>query len=153
MRVAQMRKRDISNGAGIRCTLFVSGCTHNCPNCFNKEYQSFSYGEKWTKEKEDKFMSYVLDQYTTGINILGGEPLQQLDGDLLGLLKKIKQKVPQKPIWLWTGYVYEDIKDKPKIKEILDHVDVLIDGRYVEGLKDLTLQYRGSSNQRVIYLK
>lgn len=152
MRYAQMRKYDISNGPGVRATLFVSGCFHKCEDCFNEAYQSFEYGNLWTPKEIDTFMSYVEDDKVVGVNILGGEPLQQLmDNDLASLLSQIKQKT-NKPIWLWTGYNLEDVANNSSIMDILQYVDVLIDGRFEKDLKDLNLMYRGSSNQRVIDL-
>lgn len=152
MKYAQMRKLDVSNGPGIRATLFVSGCTHNCEDCFNTLYQDFSYGKNWTSKEVETFMSYVEDEKVVGVNILGGEPLQQLmDNELSNLLAQIKQKT-KKPIWLWTGYKLEDIANNSSVMNILQYVDVLIDGRFEKDLKDLNLLYRGSSNQRVIDL-
>lgn len=153
MRYAQMRKYDISNGPGVRATLFVSGCTHNCEDCFNKEYQDFNYGKTWTKMDESVFLRYAEDKNIVGINILGGEPLQQImDNDLENLLIKIKL-ITNKPIWLWTGYKLEDIANNSKAMAILKNVDVLIDGKFKKELKDLKLKYRGSSNQRIIDMK
>ena len=152
MRYAQMREYDISNGPNVRATLFVSGCTHNCKGCFNKAYQDFSYGNEWTKESEEKFLKYVEDEKVKGVNILGGEPLQQImDDSLANLLAKIKVNT-NKPIWLWTGYKLEDIINNSKVMNILKSVDVLIDGKFEEDKKDLNLMYKGSSNQRVINL-
>lgn len=155
MNIANMRKYDASNGPGIRATLFVSGCTHNCEGCFNKKYQDFQYGHKMTEDDVSTITDYMISDKIVGLNILGGEPLQQLDGDLLHLLKRIKA-FTNKPIWIWSGYTLEEILDSPhkdKVIEILSYADVLIDGRFQEELKDLSLKYRGSSNQRVIDLK
>lgn len=150
MRYAQIRKYDISNGPGIRSTLFVSGCTHNCKGCFNKDYQDFNYGNQWTKLVEDTFIEFAKDERVKGINILGGEPLQQtMDNDLVNLLSAIKAKT-NKPIWLWTGYKIEDVVNSKSIMNILQYVDVLIDGKFEEDKKDLSLMFRGSSNQRII---
>ena len=152
MKYAQIRKFDTANGPGIRTTLFVSGCTHACPSCFNAEAQDFKYGDEWTKEIEDKFIEYVKNDNISGVSILGGEPLQQIkDNDMLNLLSRIKRETG-KSIWMWTGYTLEEIinLDNKMQKDILEHVDVLIDGRFEIDKKDLTLKYRGSSNQRVI---
>ena len=109
MNCAKIRKFDVSNGPGIRTTLFVSGCTNNCEGCFNKDLQDFNYGDKWTKEKEDEFLSFVKNENVVGVNILGGEPMDQvMDKDLHNLLKRIKEET-NKSIWLWSGYIYEDI--------------------------------------------
>lgn len=153
MKYAKIRKYDISNAPGICTTLFVSGCTHNCEGCFNKEQQDFTYGNDFTKEIEDEFIEYSKSKQVKAVNILGGEPMQQLMEDtLLKLLKRIKLEV-NKPIWLWSGYTFEEIVNNPKRAEILREVDVLIDGKFEADKRDLMLKYRGSSNQRVIDVK
>lgn len=150
MNYAKIRKFDVSNGPGIRTTLFVSGCTNNCEGCFNRELQDFNYGDKWTKEKEDEFLSFVKNENVVGVNILGGEPMDQVkDKDLHNLLKRIKEET-NKSIWLWSGYIYEDIISNSNKNEILTYVDVLIDGRFQLDKRNISLKYRGSSNQRVI---
>ena len=150
MNCAKIRKFDVSNGPGVRTTLFVSGCTNNCEGCFNKELQDFNYGDKWTKEKEDEFLSFVKNENVVGVNILGGEPMDQVkDKDLHNLLKRIKEET-NKSIWLWSGYIYEDIISNSNKNEILTYVDVLIDGRFQLDKRNISLKYRGSSNQRVI---
>lgn len=152
MNYAQIRHYDVANGPGVRASIFVSGCTHNCKNCFNKEAQDFNYGNLYTKEVEDKFMKYVLDDNTKGISILGGEPLMQtMDDSLLNLLKRIKKET-NKEIWLWSGYTYEEAILSEKRKEILNYVDVLVDGRFEEENKSLLIKFRGSTNQRIIDL-
>lgn len=152
MKYAKIRKYDTSNGQGIRTTLFVSGCTHNCKGCFNKKAQNFNYGFNWNSKREEEFMTYVKDDKVVGVNILGGEPMQQIkDNDLLRLLERIKKETG-KSIWLWTGYTIEEILINNNLIQLsmLSLVDVLIDGRFEEDKKDLKLKYRGSSNQRVI---
>lgn len=150
MNYAQIRKLDVTNGPNIRTTLFVSGCTHKCNGCFNTDQQDFNYGNKFTKKTEDKFISYTLNPMVKGVNILGGEPLQQLNSDtLLALLKRIKSET-KKPIWLWSGYTYEQIISDSKKLELLNLVDVLIDGKFELANRNISLKYRGSSNQRVI---
>lgn len=152
MNYAQIRHYDVANGPGVRASIFVSGCTHNCKNCFNKEAQDFNYGNLYTKEVEDKFMKYVLDDNTKGVSILGGEPLMQtMDDSLLNLLKRIKKET-NKEIWLWSGYTYEEAILSEKRKEILNYVDVLVDGRFEEENKSLLIKFRGSTNQRIIDL-
>lgn len=152
MNYAQIRHYDVANGPGVRASMFVSGCTHNCKNCFNKEAQDFNYGNLYTKEVEDKFMKYVLDDNTKGVSILGGEPLMQtMDDSLLNLLKRIKKET-NKEIWLWSGYTYEEAILSEKRKEILNYVDVLVDGRFEEENKSLLIKFRGSTNQRIIDL-
>ena len=153
MNYAKIRKLDVTNGPGIRTTLFVSGCTHNCEGCFNKEQQDFNYGNKFTKETEDEFIQLTKNKQIKGVNILGGEPMQHImDDTLLNLLKRIKLET-DKPIWLWSGYTFEEIVNNPKRLEILREVDVLIDGKFQADKRDIMLKYRGSSNQRVIDVK
>lgn len=153
MKYAKIRELDVTNGPGIRTTLFVSGCTHNCEGCFNKEQQDFNYGNEFTKETENQFVELTKSRQIKGVNILGGEPMQQvMDNTLLDLLKRIKLETG-KPIWLWSGYIYEEIINNPKRLELLREVDVLIDGKFEKDKSDLMLKYRGSSNQRVIDVK
>lgn len=150
MNYAKIRKFDVSNGPGIRSTLFVSGCTNKCKGCFNKELQDFNYGEKWTREVEDDFIKQIMNPNVVGVNILGGEPMDQTrDKDLYNLLKRIKIET-NKSIWLWSGYLFEDILNCNSKLNILGYVDVLIDGRFELDKRNISLKYRGSSNQRVI---
>jgi len=150
MYYAQIRKYDTANGPGIRSNLFVSGCTHHCSGCFNQDYMKFNYGNRWKKEVEDDFIQMISDSQIKGVTILGGEPMDQIyDDDLLNLVKRIK-KVVGKNIWIYSGYTYEQILEHEKRKEILAFCDVLVDGLFVEELKNLKLKFRGSSNQRII---
>ena len=152
MNYAQLRHYDVANGPGVRASIFVSGCKFNCKGCFNKEAQDFNYGNIYTKEVENKFMEYVLDDNVKGISILGGEPLMQtIDDSLLNLLKRIKKET-NKEIWMWTGFIYETAILDEKRKEILNYVDVLVDGQFDESKKVLNLKFRGSTNQRIIDL-
>ena len=110
MKYTTIRKLDVSNGPGVRVTLFVSGCTHKCEGCFNEDLQDFNNGDDWTKDTEDMFIGYLKNPVVVGINLLGGEPLQQtMDDSLLNLLKRAKEECPDKDIWMWTGDVFEDI--------------------------------------------
>lgn len=150
MNYAQIRKFDTANGVGIRSSLFVSGCTHGCPGCFNKDYQHFKYGHAWTKEVEDDFIKHLKNPNVSGVTILGGEPMDQVrDNDLLQLVQRIKSETNQN-IWIYSGYTYEELMSHPKTKEILKYCDVLVDGPFIENLKNLKLRFRGSSNQRII---
>ena len=152
MNYAQLRHYDVANGPGVRASIFVSGCRFNCKGCFNKEAQDFNYGNIYTKEAEDKFMEYIKDDNVKGVSILGGEPLMQtMDDSLLNLLKRIK-KESNKEIWMWTGFIYETAILDEKRKEILNYVDVLVDGQFDESKKVLNLKFRGSTNQRIIDL-
>ncbi|MGL5416299.1 MAG: anaerobic ribonucleoside-triphosphate reductase activating protein [Clostridium sp.] len=150
MNYAQIRKFDVTNGPGVRTTLFVSGCTHNCDGCFNDVQQNFNYGTPFTKETEDEFIKYALNPQIVGVSILGGDPLDQtFDDTLLNLLRRLNKEV-KKPIWLWSGYTYEEIIDDPKKIQLICEVNVLIDGEFKMKQRDLSLKYRGSANQRVI---
>lgn len=149
MNFAQIRRHDVTNGPGVRTTLFVSGCTHNCPGCFNKEQQDFKYGDKWTEEKLEEFIKYASEERVVGISILGGEPMQQAYIDISKLLISLKKRV-NKPVWLWTGYTFGQLLMDDLSKDLLQYIDVLIDGKFEEDKKDYNLKYRGSSNQRVI---
>lgn len=145
MRYAKIRKMDISNGPGIRVSLFVQGCNFHCKGCFNKETWNFNGGKIWDKEIEDEFIKLCKKPHIGAISILGGEPLQQ-DSDLLNLLKRIKREV-DKPISLWTGYKFKDIPESQR--EVLKYVDEITDGQFIENLKDYKLEFKGSSNQKV----
>lgn len=148
MNFAQIRKYDVANGPGIRTTIFVTGCTHKCHNCFNEDYQDFDFGDLWTQRETDEVIEDLKLDEVKGLTILGGEPFQN-EVDLLQVLRDIKKEV-QKDIWIFSGYTYEEIlKDQDK-KKLLEECDVLVDGRFVEALKDLSLRFRGSSNQRII---
>lgn len=151
MKYAQIRKYDVANGTGIRTTIFVSGCTHNCRNCFNKLYQDFNYGNIWSDKETLKIIEYLKEDMISGLSVLGGEPFQNAE-DLTEILKRIKKEI-SKDIWIWSGYTFEEIlKDTKKI-ELLNQCDILVDGRFIEELKDLKLKFRGSSNQRLIDVK
>lgn len=154
MRYSKIRKYDVTNGPGVRVTIFVSGCMHNCEDCFNKELQDFEHGEIWTKELEDNFMDYVKNPMVVGINVLGGEPLQQIMDDcLLNLLKRVKKECPYKTIWMWTGDLFEEAMKNKKKKALIECADVLIDGQFEKDKRNIKLKYRGSENQRVIDVK
>lgn len=152
MYYAKLRKYDVSNWSGINSTIFFSGCKFNCPNCFNKEAQDFNYGEPYTKEVEDLFISYIKDKHVNGACLLGGEPFQQDLDTILNLVKRIKQET-EKPIYIWTGYLWGDLIKDPNKLEILQYVNIVIDGKFEEDKKDLTLKHKGSSNQREINVK
>lgn len=150
MNYAQIRKFDIANGPGIRATLFVTGCTHKCPGCFNAKFMNFDYGTQWSPEIEDEFMQMINDEQIKGVTILGGEPLDQIqDDDLLKLLLRIKNETG-KNIWIYSGYTYEQIIADAAKKEIISHCDVLVDGLFIKELRSLKLKFKGSSNQRII---
>ena len=148
MRYNKIRKMDISDGPGIRVSIFMQGCTFNCKNCFNQETHDFNGGKEFTDKTIDEVLKLCDNDTIKGLSILGGEPLhpQNIDGTT-NLAKKFKEKFPNKNIWMWTGFSFDnDLKDK----EVLNYVDVLVDGRYEDDLHDPKLKWKGSSNQRVI---
>lgn len=163
MRYAKVRSQDISNGPGFRVSLFVQGCNRHCPNCFNQETWELDGGYSWTKQKEDKLLELCGVDYIDGLSILGGEPLLMFEkgyGEdyqpLIQLVKRFKELYPEKTIWVWSGYNFEDMVERPsrlrikKVQEFLKYIDVLVDGEYIDSLNELNLKYRGSKNQRVI---
>lgn len=142
-----LNKYDTANGPGIRISLFVSGCTLCCKGCFNKESWKFNAGFPFTEQIKNDIIKELKNPWISGFSLLGGDPLEpKLHDDVLDLVKIIKQEVPNKDIWLWTGRLYENEKDN----EILQYVDILVDGPYVQELHYANLLYRGSSNQRII---
>lgn len=151
MRYGQIRKYDVANGVGIRTSIFVTGCTHNCKDCFNKKYMDFNFGEVWTDEKTNLVTEYLKDKNVAGLTLLGGEPMQNAK-ELLEIVRKIKSVI-KKDIWIYSGYTFEEILEDEDRFELLKECDVLVDGRFVLELKDLKLKFRGSSNQRIIDIK
>lgn len=151
MRYNKIRKMDISNGPGIRVSIFMQGCTFNCKNCFNKETHDFNGGKEFTDEIIDKVIDLAKPDYIVGLSILGGEPLhpKNIEGTTK-LAKKFKSVYPDKNIWVWSGFLFDKNLNN---FEILNYIDVLVDGVYKDELHDFTLKYRGSSNQRVIDVK
>lgn len=147
MRYNTIRQLDIANGPGCRVSLFVQGCSFNCPGCFNTAARDFNGGQEFTDQTMQLLLKLAEPSHISGLSILGGEPLHpQNRGDVLDLVKKFKTVYPDKSVWIWTGYLWEDVAD-----DLLGSgVDVLVDGQFKEDLKDLRLKYRGSSNQRVI---
>ncbi|MBS5307832.1 anaerobic ribonucleoside-triphosphate reductase activating protein [Clostridium sp.] len=149
MNYAEIKKFDIANAPKVCCTIFFSGCTHNCKGCFNKEVQNFNYGKEFSNEVMNYFISKASHKQIKNICILGGEPFQQEIDIMINFLERLKIEV-KKPIWVWTGYLYEELlKDRNK-NRLLKYIDVLIDGRFELDKKDLNLRFRGSSNQRII---
>lgn len=150
---------DIANGTGIRTSLFVSGCRNNCPGCFNKEQQNFTYGEVFTEKIEDEIISSISD-FHAGLTLLGGDPMEPENAaGLLNLVKKFRDKFGynniKKTIWIYTGYIYDEIyklEDEDPRKKLLLECDIIVDGRYVESLHDITLKFKGSKNQRIIII-
>lgn len=157
MKYANIKKRDIANGTGVRVTLFVSGCTHACPGCFNEQAQHFSYGEEFTEQTIEELLEALKPSFISGLTLLGGEPFEPVNQQgLLPLLKRVKSSYPQKTVWAYTGYTFEkDLLSSSRARcaytdELLRYTDVLVDGEFIEKYKDITLKFRGSSNQRII---
>ena len=142
-----IKQLDIANGPGCRVSLFVQGCEFNCPGCFNSVAKDFDGGKPFTDQTVETLLELAAPDHISGLSILGGEPLHPRNrSEVLSLVKKFKTKYPKKTVWIWTGYLWNEVKDDLHGSG----VDVLVDGRFVEELKDLRLKYRGSSNQRVI---
>ena len=158
MNYAEIKNFDIANGLGIRVSLFVSGCTHRCKNCFNSIAWDFNYGKPFTKEVEDSIIEMLSKPSVSGLTLLGGEPMEPVNQEgLIGFLRRVKKEVPNKNIWCYTGYTLENDlltgrAHTSLTEEILSYIDVLVDGKFVEELKSLMLKFRGSSNQRLIDL-
>ena len=157
MNYAEIKTFDVANGPGIRVSLFVSGCTHRCPGCFNAQAWDFNYGKPFTEETIDFIIDTLSFGAYAGITFLGGEPFERTNQQgLLPLARKIKEVYPDKDIWCFTGYEYErDIMGQmypewPETRELLSYIDVLVDGPFIESLKNLNLVFRGSENQRII---
>ena len=148
MRYNLIRKMDISNGPGVRVSIFMQGCNFHCKNCFNKETWDFKEGKEFTNKTINEVLDLCSKEHIKGLSILGGEPMHpnNIEGTT-SLAKAFKEKYPEKNLWIWSGFKFdEDLKDK----DVLNYVDVLVDGVYQDELHDPTLKWRGSSNQRVI---
>lgn len=150
MRYSQIRNLDIANGPGCRVSVFVSGCEHRCKNCFNPETWNFNHGKEFAEDTLESILKLAKPNHISGLSILGGEPLHPKNREeVLKLARKFKEVYPNKTVWLWTGYLIEEV-----FEDLVDSgIDIVVDGKFVEELKDLRLKYRGSSNQRVINLK
>lgn len=157
MNYADIKQYDISNGPGVRISLFVSGCTHRCKNCFNEEAWDFNYGKPFTEETADQILEYLAPDYIWGLTLLGGEPFERSNQQgLLPLLRRVRERYPDKSVWCFSGYLFDrDILDRmaedwSETKEMLSYIDVLVDGEFIEEEKDLTKRFKGSANQRTI---
>lgn len=157
MHYAEIKTCDIANGPGVRVTLFVSGCTHRCQNCFNEETWDFHYGKPFTAETENDLLNALRPAYIRGLTLLGGEPLEHSNQQgLLPFVRRLKKELPEKDIWCYTGYTFErDVlgrmcEEWKETKELLSYFDMLVDGEFVQELKNMGLRFRGSSNQRII---
>ena len=159
MHFAEIKNCDIANGEGVRVSLFVSGCTHRCKNCFNEIAWDFSYGEEFTEEVQERLFSMLAPSYVAGLSLLGGEPFEpQNQRGLLPFLLEFRRRFPHKTVWCYTGYVYErDLLNDSRARcevtdEMLSCIDILVDGPFIEEQKSLRLRFRGSANQRVLDL-
>ncbi len=159
MNYATIKKRDIANGPGVRVSLFVSGCAHHCKGCFNEEAWDFSYGEPFTPAVEEELLSLLAPEYIEGLSLLGGEPFEaENQRGLIGFLRRVRETYPQKTVWCYTGFVWEELfRDNCRARcecteEMLSLIDVLVDGKYEEERRNISLLFRGSENQRLIDL-
>ncbi len=157
MHYATIKECDIANGPGVRVSVFVSGCNHHCKGCFNEIAWDFEYGSEFTEKTIDKVLKDLDKDYIEGLSLLGGEPLEHANQKgLLPLVKKVKEKFPEKSIWCYTGFDYEkDVmgnmyKNWNETKELIKNIDIIVDGKFEQKLKNPSLKFRGSSNQRVI---
>ena len=160
MNYADIKRYDVANGPGVRVSVFVSGCTHRCPGCFNEEAWDFNFGKPFTQETIDYIIDLLKPDFYKGITFLGGEPLEHVNQQgLLPLARKIREVYPEKSIWCFTGYDFEKdvlgrmINEWPETKELLSYIDVLVDGEFIEAQKDLSLGLKGSANQRHILVQ
>ena len=160
MNYADIKRVDVANGEGVRVSLFVSGCNHHCKGCFNECAWDFNYGNKFTDENIDEVINYLNHDHIEGLTLLGGEPLEYVNQEgILPLVKRVKEKFPNKNIWCYTGFDFEkDVvekmsKNNETTKELLNYIDVMVDGKFEEDKKNLKLKFRGSSNQRIIDVK
>ncbi len=157
MNIAEIKKTDIANGEGVRVSLFVSGCRRHCKNCFNGVAWDFNYGRPFDERLQEEILEALTPNYIAGLSLLGGEPFEpENQRALLPFLKRVRNRFPHKSIWCYTGYTFDiTVMNEPQAnaevtREILNYLDVLVDGPFIEELKDIRLKFRGSSNQRVI---
>ena len=160
MNYGEIKKTDIANGEGVRVSLFVSGCTHRCEGCFNPETWNFCYGREFTQETEKELLNALSPDFINGLTLLGGEPFEtQNQRAIAPFLKKVREQFPNKNIWCYTGYLFDEelLKDSRARCEVTDEmlgmIDVLVDGEFKQELKNITLRFRGSENQRIIDVK
>lgn len=158
MYYGEIKDCDIANGEGVRISLFVSGCTNHCEHCFQPQTWDFSYGQPFTRETEEHLLALLAPDYINGLSLLGGEPFEpENQRALLPFLRRVHKNFPGKDVWAYSGFTLEELTGGPPHCEVTDEllsmVDVLVDGRYVEALKDISLRFRGSSNQRLIDLR
>lgn len=157
MNYASIKFNDIANGEGIRVSLFVSGCTHHCKNCFNKQAWDFNFGKHFTKQVEDQIIEALKPDYVNGLTLLGGEPMEiSNQHGLIEFVKRVKKAYPNKTIWCYTGYLFDkELLENSRAhceitKDLISYFDVMVDGEFIDELKDISLRFKGSSNQRII---
>ena len=154
MNYADIKKVDVANGPGVRVSLFVSGCTHRCEECFNPETWDFSYGSPFGEAEVEKILALLSPDHIRGLSLLGGEPFEPANqGPVLELVERVREKLPGKTVWCYSGYLFEELaagRVGSHSRELLNELDVLVDGPFVLEKKDLGLRFRGSSNQRII---
>lgn len=156
MNYAHIYKADIANGPGFRCSLFTCGCLRNCPGCFNKEAQDPNFGKHFDEEARHKIFKELDDPHCSGLSILGGEPMSVCSDNrkvIIELCREVKQRYPNKSIYMWSGYTYEELKQNPDTSPVLDYIDYLIDGPFIQEKRDLSMAWRGSTNQRIVDVK
>ena len=159
MNYGNIKPLDVADGEGVRVSLFVSGCRNHCENCFQPETWNFSYGQPYTAETEERILSLLDPFYVDGLTLLGGEPFEpENQRELVKLLRRVRAERPKKTVWCYSGYTLEQMRSEAHphcevTDEMLGLIDVLVDGRFVEALKDISLKFRGSSNQRIIDVK
>lgn len=160
MNYADIKRVDVANGEGVRVSVFVSGCNHHCKGCFNECAWDFNYGNHFTEKEIDQVLEYMNHDYIAGLTLLGGEPLEKQNQEgLLPLVKKVKEKFPDKNIWCYTGFDFEKdivgkmVPNNPTTQELLNYIDVVVDGKFEEEKKNPSLRFRGSENQRILDVK
>lgn len=156
MNYADIRPIDVANGPGIRVSLFVSGCTHHCKECFNPETWDFFYGTPFGPEREEEILAHLSKPYIRGLSLLGGEPFEpQNQGAVLALVERVRERLPDRDVWCYSGYLFEDLlagRVGKQGRALLERLDVLVDGPFVLERKNLSLRFRGSENQRLIHV-
>ena len=156
MYVAEIKKFDIANGLGVRVSVFVSGCRHRCPGCFNEIAWEFDYGKEYTADIENEIIDALRPDYIEGLSLLDGEPFEpENQPALLGLLRRVRKELPAKNVWVYSGFTLEELLGDSRARtehtdEMLSLIDVLVDGRFIYAEKDITLRFRGSRNQRIL---
>lgn len=160
MNYADIKQYDVANGVGVRVSLFVSGCTHHCKNCFNQDTWDFKYGKPFTENEINQILEYLKPDYVAGLSLLGGEPFEPSNQEgLLPLLREVRKVYPEKSIWCYSGYLFDKqilnqmCKESDITKEMLSYIDILVDGTFIEERKNLKIRFRGSDNQRIIDVK